>query len=59
MLDAARRGDAGALPGDSAFRQVMRLSALVSMVSLWFVTRLPDLRLHDAPTAAAGTAAEL
>ncbi|MDE2299474.1 MAG: MFS transporter [Burkholderiales bacterium] len=59
MLDAAHRGDAGALLGDSAFRQVMRLSALVSMASLWFVTRLPDLRLHDAPPAAAGAAAEL
>ena len=59
MLDAAHRGDAAAMLGDSAFKQVMRLSALVSMASLWFVTRLPDLRLHDAPTAAAGAAAEL
>ena len=59
MLDAARSGSASALRTDTAFRQVMRLSALVSLVSLWFVSRLPDLRLHDAPGAVRGAAAEL
>ena len=60
LLDAARTGRAGGVAGDAAFRQVMRLSAVVSLLSLWFVTRLPDLRLHDAPIAASGaTAAEL
>ena len=26
----------------------MHVSALVSLISLWLVTRLPDVRLHDA-----------
>ena len=56
LLDAARAGHA---VSDAAFQQVMRLSAGVSMLSLWFVTRLPDLRLHDAPGAAEEAAAEL
>ncbi|HWI11230.1 MAG TPA: hypothetical protein VNU48_07870 [Burkholderiaceae bacterium] len=29
----------------------------LSLLSLWFMTRLPDLRLHDAPAAASGAAA--
>ena len=36
---------------DAAFRQVLQVSALVSMLSFWFVRRLPDLRLHDAAPA--------
>jgi MFS family permease len=53
LLDAARAEHGGA--NDIAFRQVMRLAALVSLLSLWFVRWLPDLRLHDP--AAAGSAA--
>ena len=58
LLDAAHAGHAGGI-GDAAFQQVMRLSAVVSMLSLWFVTRMPDLQLHDASAAAKGAAAEL
>jgi len=57
LIDAARGGLAGAGASDAAFRSVMRLSALVSLASLWFVMRLPDLRLHDAPGEAARGAA--
>jgi EmrB/QacA subfamily drug resistance transporter len=52
LIDAAPGGLAGAGASDGAFRDVMRLSALVSLASLWFVMQLPDLRLHDAPGAA-------
>ena len=53
LLDAARGAAlAGAPASDAAFRHVMWLSAGVSLLSLWFVGRLPDLRLHDAPEAA-------
>lgn len=57
MLDASRGGHA--LGSDAAFQQVMWLSAAVSMASLWLVTRLPDLQLHDAPGAAKEAAVEL
>lgn len=57
LLDAARGVSAGGGVGDAAFRQVMRLSAVVSLLSLWFVTRLPDLRLHDTAGAVGGAAA--
>lgn len=50
LLDAAHDGR-GNGASDVAFRQVMWLSAGVSAVSLWLVTRLPDLRLHDAAAA--------
>jgi EmrB/QacA subfamily drug resistance transporter len=33
--------------GDDAFRQVLRLAALVSLASWWFAARLPDLHLHE------------
>ena len=48
LLDAARSGGMAAASTDTAFRVVMRLAALFAMVSLWFVNRLPDVRLHDA-----------
>jgi hypothetical protein len=35
------------------------LSAVVAMMSLWFVARLPDLRLHESPPTVAATATEL
>ncbi len=38
--------------GDAAFRAVMFLSAGVTLASCWFVTRLPDLRLHGAAAVA-------
>ncbi len=57
LLDAARAGQAGGAIGDAAFRQVMRLSAAVSLLSLWFVTWLPDLRLHDTRAAVSSAAA--
>jgi len=56
LLDAARAGQAGSV-GDAAFRHVLQLSAAVSLLSLWFVTRLPNLRLHDAPAAVSRAAA--
>ena len=46
LLDAARSGLGH--DGDIAFRQLMWLAALVSLLSIVFVRRLPDLRLHDA-----------
>jgi EmrB/QacA subfamily drug resistance transporter len=49
LLDASRSGHASAGLSDAAFRTVMQLSAVISLASLWFVTRLPDLRLHDVP----------
>jgi MFS family permease len=54
LLDASRSGGASNLVGDHDFQLVMRLSALISLPALWFVRRLPDLRMHDAsgaPTA--------
>jgi hypothetical protein len=48
MLDAARAGQGSALVGDAAFRQVTLVSAAISLTSLWLVTRLPNLQLHDA-----------
>lgn len=53
MLDAARAARASSTQSDSAFRQVMWVSAAVSMISLWLVTRLPDVRLHEAPVGKA------
>jgi EmrB/QacA subfamily drug resistance transporter len=65
LIDIAR-ADAGsgatnpsAAPIDHAFQLVMRLSAVVAMMSLWFVARLPDLRLHESPPTVAATATEL
>ncbi len=58
MIDASR-GAHGTPANDAAFQRVMWLSAVVSLASLWFVTRLPDLRLHDTAAAPSGTAAEL
>ncbi len=55
MLDASRGGLA--LGSDAAFQRVMWLSAAVSTVSLWLVARLPDLQLHDSPSAARAAAA--
>jgi len=57
MLDAARAARGMSMQSDSAFRQVMFVSAGVSMVALWMVTRLPDVRLHDAAAAEAQTPA--
>ena len=48
MLDAARAAHGASMGSDGAFRQVMHVSAVVSLISLWLVTRLPDIRLHDA-----------
>jgi EmrB/QacA subfamily drug resistance transporter len=48
MLDAARAAHGASMGSDGAFRQVMHVSAAVSLVSLWLVTRLPDILLHDA-----------
>ena len=61
LLDAARSGSGqvDAMLGDTAFRQVLRLSAALSLVSLWFVSRLPDLRLHDTPSAVPRAGAEV
>jgi EmrB/QacA subfamily drug resistance transporter len=58
LLDASRSGHSVAA-SDGAFRKVMLLSGLVSLGSLWFVTRLPDLRLHDASAAVKEAAVEL
>jgi MFS family permease len=58
LLDATRGGHAVSA-SDSAFQQVMRLSAVVSMLSLWLVTRMPDLQVHDAQTVAKEAAAEV
>ena len=33
---------------DVAFRQLMQVCALVALPALWFVRRVPDLRLNDA-----------
>ncbi len=57
LLDASRGGHG--LGSDVAFQQVMWLSAGVSMISLWLVTRLPDLQLHDVAGAMKEAAAEL
>jgi len=44
LLGTAR----GANPAsDAAFRQLMQVCALVALLSLWFVRRMPDLHLHD------------
>jgi EmrB/QacA subfamily drug resistance transporter len=48
LLDASRSGAASGLVGDQAFQWVMRLSALISLPAIWFVSRLPDLRMHDS-----------
>jgi EmrB/QacA subfamily drug resistance transporter len=58
LIDASRRGH-GAPASDVAFQRVMWLGAAISVLSLWFVTRLPDLRLHDAGHAAPVPAAEV
>jgi EmrB/QacA subfamily drug resistance transporter len=59
MLDAARSGHASATISDHAFQQVMRLGALVSLISVWFVARLPNLLLHDRQGAGVSAAAEI
>jgi MFS family permease len=51
LIDASRAGH-GAPASDVAFQRVMWLSAGISVLSLWFAARLPDLRLHDAGQAA-------
>jgi hypothetical protein len=51
LIDASRAGQ-GAPASDVAFQRVMWLSAGISVLSLWFAARLPDLRLHDAGQAA-------
>ena len=53
LLDVARAGVPSEAPIDLAFQWVMRLSAAIAMTSLWFVARLPDLRLHDEAPAPA------
>ena len=59
LLDAARHGHVAAGASDAAFRQVMWLAAALSLPSLWFVTRLPDVRLNDPATPpTVGAAAE-
>ena len=55
MLDAARAAHGASMGSDGAFRQVMHVSAVVSLISLWLVTRLPDIRLHEAPVGKAQT----
>jgi len=59
LLDRAGSGKLGAGVVDLAFQRVMLLSAGISMLSLWFVTWLPDLRLHDAATVAQAAVAEV
>jgi hypothetical protein len=46
LLDAARVAHGASGVDDGPFRQVMFLSAAVALASCWFVTWLPDLRLH-------------
>ncbi|CAM5787116.1 MDR family MFS transporter [Rhizobacter fulvus] len=57
LIDASRGGH-GAPASDVAFQRVMWLSAAISLLSLWFVAHLPDLRLHEARHASPGAAAE-
>lgn len=59
LLDRVGSGQAGAGVDDRAFQHVMLIAAGVSMLSLWFVTRLPDLRLHDAGSAVRSAVAEV
>ena len=56
LIDAAR-GGAAAPASDAAFRHVMWLAGAFATLSLWLVRGLPDLHLHDAPTAARTAAA--
>ena len=56
LLDASH-GGAGTGASDAPFRQVMRLAGVISLLSLWLVTMLPDLRLHDVPQATQAAAA--
>jgi EmrB/QacA subfamily drug resistance transporter len=58
LLDAARGGHASGGTSDLAFRQVMWLTAALSLPSLWFVSRLPDLRLQERALPPAQAAAE-
>jgi EmrB/QacA subfamily drug resistance transporter len=59
LIDASHGGH-GIGASDEAFRIVMRLAAAVSMLSFWFVSRLPDLHLHEpAKAVSAAAAAEL
>jgi EmrB/QacA subfamily drug resistance transporter len=58
LLDAAGGAVQSGMPAsDAAFRHVMWLGAAVATLSLWFVRRLPDLRLNDPPPAAKGASA--
>jgi EmrB/QacA subfamily drug resistance transporter len=43
---------------DGAFRQLMWVCGGVALLSLWFVRRMPDLRLHQAHGTPAEAAAE-
>jgi EmrB/QacA subfamily drug resistance transporter len=56
LLDAAHTAQDGPPTGDTPFRRVMLLAGSIALLAPWFVARLPDLRLHEAP-AAQGTAA--
>jgi EmrB/QacA subfamily drug resistance transporter len=56
LLDASR-GDHAVAVSDSAFRFVMRLSAVISLLSFWPVSKLPDLHLHETDEAASAAAA--
>jgi len=45
-----------ASPGsDPAFRRLMQVCALAALPAMWFVRRVPDLRLHEVPPAPAAT----
>ncbi|MDP9045189.1 MAG: MFS transporter [Pseudomonadota bacterium] len=50
LLETAHPGGMGNAD-DAAFRHVMWLAAGVSLLSLWWASRLPDLHLLDAPGA--------
>jgi EmrB/QacA subfamily drug resistance transporter len=52
LLDAALAAHGARHVSDTPFRQVLWISALVSLPSLLLVARLPDLRTHDTASAA-------
>jgi EmrB/QacA subfamily drug resistance transporter len=52
LLDSAIATQGGVHASDLPFRQVMWISAVVSLLSLPLVARLPDVRTHEAPSAA-------
>ncbi len=55
LFEMSRAGHSAAGAGDAAFRQVSWLAAAGSLASLWFVSWLPDLRLHDTAVASTRT----